>query len=116
MRPCFPRRLSIRAVTAASSVTSTPYPSSRSLLAPAALCRLSHSSRRRYVTATLQPCSRKARLTARPNPPVPPATKATFPPNFPAIPSPPCVALPFWSQILLEHTSPFHSSQHARSG
>src|SRR5260370_39291986 len=59
----------------------------------------------RWTPATLHPRSRKASLTARPTPPVPPATKATLPPNFPAIPSPPCVALRCWCQILLEHTS-----------
>src|SRR5579859_5270718 len=86
MRPCFLATPSIRPPTAVSSVTSTPYPSRRSLLAPAALCSASHSSRRRYVTATVQPFSRKTRLTARPNPPVPPATKANLPPVCPAIP------------------------------
>jgi hypothetical protein len=37
---------------------------------------------RPIVTTTLAPSSRNARLTARPNPPVPPATNATFPENL----------------------------------
>src|SRR5690242_4787372 len=48
----------------------------------AALCNASNSSFFQYVTTNLAPSSRNARLIARPNPPVPPATNTTLPENL----------------------------------
>src|SRR5216684_3856603 len=82
IRRCFPIIFSTSWRTAASSVTSTVCPSSRGSLVPAALFKASNSSCFRYVTTTFAPSSRNARVTACPKPPVPPATRATFPSNL----------------------------------
>src|SRR5439155_24180914 len=87
-RRYFPTIFSINWRTAASSVTSTVCPSNLEPFVPAALFKASNSSGARKVTTTLAPSSRNARVTARPNPPVPPATRITLPSNFASISAP----------------------------
>src|SRR5262245_22653847 len=64
--------------TSASLVTSTWCPDSNDSCVRADCFKASNSSCLRNVTATVAPSCRKARLTARPRPPVPPATKASL--------------------------------------
>src|SRR5580704_11015267 len=83
-RPCRSTIPSINLATAPSSVTSTAYPSSdapsaSTSLALAAFFNSSKSPGLRNVTTTRAPASTNAKLTARPNPPVPPATNTTLP-------------------------------------
>src|SRR5579859_1753959 len=69
----------MNSAVAASSVTSTWRPSRRDAWGPAESFKARSSSAFRYVTITLAPSSRNARLTAMPRPPVPPATTTTLP-------------------------------------
>src|SRR2546427_7935597 len=78
-RPYFAMIASTNPRTADSSVAPTRRPSNRAAFSPLALLRASNSFSWRQVAITAAPSPKNARLTARPSPPVPPATRATLP-------------------------------------
>src|SRR4030095_5436930 len=93
-------------ITAASSVTSTLCPVNSDASLRADSFNASNSSCARNVTATLAPSCRNARLTERPRPPVPPATKTSLFETLPDIVIAPLIRLEEWQRWDCQRTNP----------